>query len=87
MRQIVMYPGEDGWWVVECPRLPSCISQGRTKEEAAANIREAIELYTDVLNDRNQMVLEDSLGGVVTKSYRSGCHAHMGVGRPSLQQI
>ncbi len=37
--------GEDGSWVVECPSLPGCISQGKTKEEAVQNIREAIEGY------------------------------------------
>ncbi|MBF6559897.1 MAG: type II toxin-antitoxin system HicB family antitoxin [Candidatus Binataceae bacterium] len=35
---------EDGWIVAECPSLPGCVSQGRTIEEALANIREAIEL-------------------------------------------
>jgi predicted RNase H-like HicB family nuclease len=43
MREVVIYPGEDGYWVVECPSLPGCVSQGRTKEEAITNIREAIE--------------------------------------------
>ena len=42
MRQVVIYPGENGYWVAECLSLPGCISQGRTKEEAIANIREAI---------------------------------------------
>jgi predicted RNase H-like HicB family nuclease len=32
----------DGWFVVECPALPGCTSQGRTEAEALANIREAI---------------------------------------------
>ena len=45
MRQVIIYPGEDGYWVVECPSLPGCISQGKTKEEALINIKEAIELY------------------------------------------
>ena len=45
MRQVVIYPGEDGYWVAECPSLPGCISQGKSKEEAIANIREAIEGY------------------------------------------
>ena len=35
---------EDGWVVAECPSLPGCASQGRTIDEALANIREAIEL-------------------------------------------
>ena len=50
MRQVILYPGEDGYWVVECPSLPGCISQGKTKEEAIANIREAIELWIEDAN-------------------------------------
>lgn len=34
---------ETGMWVVECPSIPGCISQGVTEEEALSNIREAIE--------------------------------------------
>lgn len=49
MRQILMYPGEDGYWVVECPSLPGCISQGRTEDEALENIKEAIQGYVEVL--------------------------------------
>ena len=41
---VTIYRGEDGWIVVECPALPGCVSQGRTAEEALANIREAISL-------------------------------------------
>lgn len=41
---VVLWPGEDGWVVVECPVIPGCVSQGRTREEALASIREAIEL-------------------------------------------
>ena len=40
---VFLRPGEDGWIVAECPVLPGCISQGRTRDEALANIREAIE--------------------------------------------
>lgn len=36
MRQVIIYPGEDGYWVAECPSLPGCISQGKTKEDAIA---------------------------------------------------
>jgi predicted RNase H-like HicB family nuclease len=49
MRQVIMYPGEDGYWVVECPSLPGCISQGKTREDAITNIREAIAGYVAAL--------------------------------------
>jgi predicted RNase H-like HicB family nuclease len=39
---ITMFRDEDGWLVVECPAIPGCASQGRTEEEAIANIRDAI---------------------------------------------
>lgn len=45
MRQVLIYRGEDDYWVAECPSLPGCISQGQTKEEAIGNIKEAIEGY------------------------------------------
>ena len=41
---VILKTGEDGYIVAECPVIPGCISQGRTREEALANIREAIEL-------------------------------------------
>jgi len=33
---------EDGVWVVECPSIPGCVSQGVTKEEALENVKDAI---------------------------------------------
>ena len=51
MRQVILHPGENGYWVVECPSLPGCISQGKTKEEAVQNIREAIEGYVLALQE------------------------------------
>ena len=56
MRQVVIYPGEDGYWVVECPSLPGCISQGKSKDEAISNIREAIQLYVDSLKETGQPI-------------------------------
>jgi predicted RNase H-like HicB family nuclease len=41
---VILTPDEDGGFVVECPVIPGCISQGDTRDEALANIREAIEL-------------------------------------------
>jgi predicted RNase H-like HicB family nuclease len=43
--KVVVMPGEDGYYVASCPSLKSCVSQGKTKEEALYDIREAIELY------------------------------------------
>jgi len=51
MRQVVIYPGEDGFFVAECPSLPGCVSQGKTREEAAANARHAIEEYIAALEE------------------------------------
>ena len=39
---------EDGIWIIECPAIPGCVSQGDTKEEALAYIREAIALCLEV---------------------------------------
>ena len=39
---------EDGVWIVECPSIPGCVSQGATKDEALVNIREAITLCMEV---------------------------------------
>ncbi|MGQ0763274.1 MAG: type II toxin-antitoxin system HicB family antitoxin [Acidobacteriota bacterium] len=50
-RQVVLYPGEDGYVVAEVPSLPGCISQKKTRAEALANIREAILLHENVLRD------------------------------------
>ena len=38
MRQVIIYHGEDNFYVAECPSLPGCISQGKTREEAIENI-------------------------------------------------
>jgi len=45
--KIILGRGEDGWFVAQCPALKSCWSQGKTREEAIQNIREAIELYLE----------------------------------------
>lgn len=51
MRQVILYSGEDGYLVAECPSLPGCISQGKTREEAVANIKEAIQGYIAALEE------------------------------------
>jgi predicted RNase H-like HicB family nuclease len=59
MRQVLIYPGEDGMWVAECPSLPGCVSQGESREAAILNIREAIEGYVLSLKDDGLDVPED----------------------------
>ena len=59
MRQVIIYPGEDGYWVAGCPSLPGCISQGKTKEEAFRNILEAIEGYIEALKEDNLSIPEE----------------------------
>ncbi|PKO20308.1 MAG: hypothetical protein CVU38_20810 [Chloroflexi bacterium HGW-Chloroflexi-1] len=59
MRQVVIYPGEDGYWVAECPSLPGCISQGKTRYDVVANIREAIQGYIIALEEDRLPVPED----------------------------
>lgn len=43
---------EDGAWVVECPSIPGCVSQGKTKEEALRNIEDAIKLCLEVRSEQ-----------------------------------
>ncbi|HTE20602.1 MAG TPA: type II toxin-antitoxin system HicB family antitoxin [Armatimonadota bacterium] len=43
---------EDAVWVVECPSIPGCVSQGKTREEALRNIQEAIALCLEVRAER-----------------------------------
>jgi predicted RNase H-like HicB family nuclease len=45
--KVVIEPGEDGYYVARVPSLKTCWSQGKTKEEALRNIREAIDLYLE----------------------------------------
>lgn len=43
---------EDAVWVIECPSIPGCVSQGKTKEEALENIRDAIKLCLEVRSEQ-----------------------------------
>ena len=59
MRQAIIYPGEDGYWVAEVPSLPGCISQGKNREEAVANIKEAIQAYINALKEDGIAIPEE----------------------------
>ena len=65
MRQVIIYPGEDEYWVAECPSLPGCISQGQTREEAVKNIREAIQGYIAALEDDGLAVPEERFEAIL----------------------
>jgi len=60
-RRVIVYPGEDGYWVVECPSLPGCVSQGKTKDEALANIKEAITLYIESLEAHGDTIPQETV--------------------------
>ena len=49
--KIVLEPSEEGGFTVYVPALPGCISEGESREEALANIREAVELYLEPSED------------------------------------
>jgi len=59
MRKVILYPGEDGYIVAECPSLPGCISQGETRSQAIENMKEAISMYIKTLVEDGEAVPEE----------------------------
>ena len=57
--KVLLEKDEDGWYVATCPALPGCISQGKTKEEATANIKEAIILHLSSLAEEGIPIVEE----------------------------
>jgi len=55
--RIVLEPSEEGGYTAIAPSLPGCISEGNSREEAIENIREAIELYLEPVEDQGDFVL------------------------------
>jgi predicted RNase H-like HicB family nuclease len=60
IRQVIMYRDEDDYWIVECPSLKGCVSQGKTKEEALFNIKEAIAGYVAALKEDGLPIPEEN---------------------------
>ncbi len=60
-RTVLLYRDEDGYFIVEVPSLAGCVSQGETREEALANIQEAIALHIEVLQDRGEPIPNDNI--------------------------
>ena len=54
--RVLIEPDEDGVFIAEVPSLPGCISQGATRAEALANIKEAIELYVESLEAHQEPI-------------------------------
>jgi len=54
--RVLVEPDEDGVFVAEVPSLPGCVSQGRTRAEAVANVREAIAAYLESLEAHGEPV-------------------------------
>jgi len=65
MRQVLLYRGEDDYWVAECPSLPGCVSQGKTREDAIANIKAAIQGHVHALEDDHLPVPEERFEALV----------------------
>ncbi len=63
--KVILEPQPEGGYVAYVPALPGCFSQGETKEETLKNIKEAIELYLEVLEEKE-------LGKTMKKFVRSG---------------
>jgi len=53
---VTLISGEDGYIVAECPSLPGCVSQGKTREEALHNIKEAIEGILEVRREMHNPI-------------------------------
>jgi predicted RNase H-like HicB family nuclease len=58
---ITVYQDEDGWYVIECPVIPGCMSQGKTQTEALQNIQEAIQLCLEVRREQGLPLTIESL--------------------------
>ena len=54
--RVVIEQDEDGVFIIECPALPGCISQGNTYDEALGNIKDAIQGYIESLDKHGEPV-------------------------------
>jgi len=54
--RVIIWQDEEGMFIVECPSLPGCISQGKTRDEALNNIKDAIKGYLESLKKHGEPV-------------------------------
>ena len=66
--KVILEPDEDGGYVVVCPSLPGCYTQGETKEEALENIKEAILLCLEDMEEEGEEIHDSSESLVETVS-------------------
>jgi len=68
MRQVILrIDHEDGGWIAEVPSLPGCLSQGDTKAEALANVKDAITAWVSAAHDSARKVPTDSLDAEIVE--------------------
>ncbi|OWP57425.1 MAG: HicB family protein [Thermoplasmatales archaeon B_DKE] len=58
--RVILEPGEDGWIVATVPAVNGCVSQGKTREEALANIKEALEGILEVKKQFGDPIPEET---------------------------
>lgn len=54
--RVLIEEDEDGIFIIECPSLPGCVSQGRSRKEALENIQDAIKGYLESLKKHNEAI-------------------------------
>lgn len=54
--RVIIQIDEDGMFTAECPSLPGCISEGKTRQETLTNIKEATEAYLESLKLHNEAI-------------------------------
>jgi predicted RNase H-like HicB family nuclease len=65
LRQVILIRGEGGYWVAECPSLPGCTGQGRTRERAIESVKEAIAGYLAELEECSLPVPEERFDALI----------------------
>jgi predicted RNase H-like HicB family nuclease len=80
---VILEPADEGGYVVSCPALPGCISQGETLEETLENIKEAILLVIEVLQEEGEQIPNET-PEIVTEEIREILKARAEEGLPLI---
>jgi len=80
---VILEPADEGGYVVSCPALPGCISQGETLEETLENIKEAILLVMEVLQEEDEPIPNET-PEIVTEEIREILKARAQEGLPLI---